>query len=143
MTIDTNRVFISGRLGADPELKRTASGSSYVRLSVAVHRRGRPVEEGQPREDITQWVAVVVWANQAESCAKYLQKGSAILVEGYIDVRSYIKDGDKRSLFQVTADRVQFIGAATNVDHQSSDYHNGEHQSGEHQNSAHQGLESA
>lgn len=73
MTIDTNRVFISGRLGANPELKQTTSGAHYLRMSLAVHRRGKAAEDNN-QENSTQWVSVVAWANQAENCAKYLQK---------------------------------------------------------------------
>lgn len=111
MTIDTNKVFISGRLGSDPELKKTHSGASYLRLSVAVHRRARIADEGQQGIESTQWLPVVVWGTSAENCSKYLQKGSPILVEGFLDVRSFVKDGDKKSLFQITADRVQFLGS--------------------------------
>jgi single-strand DNA-binding protein len=54
---------------------------------------------------------VVVWGRQAESCGEYLDKGSPILVEGRLQTRDWeTKDGQRRNVVEVVADRIQFMG---------------------------------
>lgn len=53
---------------------------------------------------------IVVWRQQAENCARYLQKGSQCAVEGNIQNRTYEKDGEKRYITEIVADRVEFLG---------------------------------
>jgi single-strand DNA-binding protein len=57
------------------------------------------------------FVTVVVWAKQAEAAAQYLAKGSPVHIEGRLRSRSWeTKDGDKRTTFEVVAERLQFLG---------------------------------
>ena len=112
MTFDTNRVFITGRLGQDPQLKKSSNGIPYVRLSVAVHRAGKPTTEEKAQgkyTTATQWQNVMVWGSQAETCARHLVKGSRLLVEGQLDAHDYTVSGSKRHVVQVIASRVQFL----------------------------------
>jgi single-strand DNA-binding protein len=53
-----------------------------------------------------------VWGPKADFCGRYLKKGSSVLVEGKIKVRSYeAKDGSgKKYATDVAADDVQFVG---------------------------------
>jgi len=52
-----------------------------------------------------------VWGKQAESCGEYLDKGSPILVDGRLQTRDWeTKDGQKRNVVEVVAQRVQFMG---------------------------------
>jgi single-strand DNA-binding protein len=54
---------------------------------------------------------VVVWGKQAETCGEYLDKGSPIMVEGRLQTRDWEgKDGQKRNVVEVVAERVQFMG---------------------------------
>ena len=56
------------------------------------------------------FVGVVVWGKSAEACAEYLHKGSPALVEGRLQNRSWeTEDGQKRSILEVVAERVQFL----------------------------------
>jgi len=59
---------------------------------------------------------VVVWGKQAESCGEYLDKGSPILVEGRLQTRDWeAKDGQKRTVTEIVAERVQFMGRGKGV----------------------------
>jgi single-strand DNA-binding protein len=52
-----------------------------------------------------------VWGKQAESAAQYLDKGSPVLVEGRLQTRDWeTKDGQKRNVVEVVAERLQFLG---------------------------------
>ena len=104
-SIDTNTVFLTGCLGADPELKHSASGAPYVRLSMAVHKPSKEKDGG------TQWYRVMVWGQQAELCSRILNKGSRLLVEGHLDSYNYENNGAKKTVVQVVGQRVQFLGS--------------------------------
>jgi single-strand DNA-binding protein len=106
-----NKVFLMGNLTRDPELRYIPSGTAVADFSIAINRFFKN-KEGTKTED-TCFVRVVVWANQAESCAKYLSKGRPVFIEGRLQSRSWEdKDGQKRSAMEVVAERVQFLGSA-------------------------------
>jgi single-strand DNA-binding protein len=104
-----NRVLLIGNLTRAPELRYTPSGMAVSDLRLAVNR-GYTTQGGEKREE-TSFLTVVVWGKQAETCNEYLDKGSPILVEGRLQTRDWeTKDGQKRNVVEVVADRVQFLG---------------------------------
>ena len=103
-----NKVILMGNLTKDPRLASIMSGSTVCEFSIAINRRY--TVNGQEKEEVC-FVDIVVWGRQADSCGKYLHKGSAVLVEGRLKTDSWEdKEGNKRSRLRVAADRVQFIG---------------------------------
>ena len=104
-----NKVFLIGNLTRPPELRYTPSGTAVSDLRLAVNR-AYTTQGGDKREE-TYFLTVVVWGKQAESSAQYLDKGSPILVEGRLQTREWEgKDGQRRNVVEVVADRVQFLG---------------------------------
>lgn len=104
-----NKVFVIGNLGHDPEVRFTQNGKAVARFSVAATEKWN--EDGQPKER-TEWFNVVVWGKSAENCGKYLAKGKPVFVEGSLRTRHYEdKEGTKRYITEVIAQRVQFLGA--------------------------------
>ncbi|HZK24513.1 MAG TPA: single-stranded DNA-binding protein [Oscillospiraceae bacterium] len=100
-----NRIILIGRLTRDPELRYTSTnGVAVASFTLAVDRR---FTQGQQRE--ADFIPIVTWRNQAENCAKYLGKGSLVAVEGRLQIRSYEKDGQRRTAAEVVADSVQFL----------------------------------
>ncbi len=104
-----NKVFLIGNLTRAPELRYTPSGTAVADLRLAVNRN-YTTQGGEKREE-TAFLTVVVWGKQAEACGEYLDKGSPILVEGRLQTRDWeTKDVQKRTMVEVVADRVQFMG---------------------------------
>jgi single-strand DNA-binding protein len=104
-----NKVFLIGNLTRPPELRYTPSGTAVADLRLAVNRN-YTTQGGEKREEVS-FLTVVVWGKQAETCGEYLDKGSPILVEGRLQTRDWeTKDGQKRSVVEVVAERVQFMG---------------------------------
>ena len=103
-----NKVMIIGRLGRDPELRYTQSGSPVASLNVATDesytdRDGNKVER-------TEWHRVSVVQRQAENCANYLAKGSLVYVEGSLQTRKWQdQQGQDRYTTEIKAQRVQFL----------------------------------
>ena len=109
-----NKVILIGNLGADPELKHTNSGMAVCTLSVATTDKKKD-QSGEWTES-TEWHRVNIWKNVAESCAKYLRKGSKIYVEGKLGTRSWEQDGVKRYSTEITAFTVQFLDPKEKTD---------------------------
>lgn len=104
-----NKVILMGNLTRDPKLASIMSGSTVCEFSIAINRKY--TVNGQEKEEVC-FVDIVVWGRQADSCGKYLHKGSAVFVEGRLKTDSWEdKEGNRRSRLRVAADRVQFIGS--------------------------------
>ncbi len=105
-----NRVILAGNLTRDPELRHIPSGQPVVHFTVAVNRNFI-TQTGEKKEEVS-FIPIIVWGKQAESCNKYLSKGRPVLLEGRIQQRSWVATtGEKRSILEVVADRVQFLGS--------------------------------
>ncbi len=100
-----NRVVLIGRLTRNPELRVTPSGTSVTNFTLAVDRR--PDQSGKKEAD---FIDVVLFGKLAEIAAKYCDKGKLVAVEGHIQTRSFeTKDGQKKKVFEVVGDNVQFL----------------------------------
>ncbi len=104
-----NKVLLIGNLTRPPELRYTPGGTAVADLRLAVNRN-YTTQGGEKRDEVC-FLTIVVWGKQAESCGEYLDKGSQIFVEGRLQTRDWEgKDGQKRSVTEVVAERVQFMG---------------------------------
>ncbi len=104
-----NKVLLMGNLTKDPELRYTPQGAAVANLRMAVNRRYR--DKNQELKEEVCFITAVVWNKQAETCNQYLHKGSSLFVEGRLQSRSWEDNtGAKRSVIEVKAERVQFMG---------------------------------
>ena len=102
-----NKIQIIGNLGKEPEMRFTPSGSPVTTFSVACNRKY--TQDGQSKEE-TEWLSVVAWNKQAESCNQYLVKGSMVYVEGRLHTRTWDgQDGQKHYRTEVIASQVIFL----------------------------------
>jgi single-strand DNA-binding protein len=103
-----NKVILIGNLGADPDLKYTKDGTPVASFSLATSERWKD-KEGQMQEQ-TEWHRIVAWRVLAETCNKYLHKGSKVYIEGKLQTRKWQdKDGHDRWTTEVVARDVQFL----------------------------------
>lgn len=112
-----NQAIVVGNLTRDPELMQSDSGVAYCRFDVAVNRRFADSNG----EKITDFFRVITWRGVAESCAKYLKKGSKVLVEAEMQTGSYEKDGITRYTFTLSANRVEFLNRAQTPESQEDE----------------------
>ena len=104
-----NKAIIVGNLGRDPEVRYTQSGQAVASFTVATTETWTGRESD--RQERTDWHNIVVWGKQAETCGQYLSKGRQVYIEGSIRPRSYEdRDGNKRYITEIVAQRVQFLG---------------------------------
>lgn len=104
-----NKVLLIGNLTKDPELRYTPQGTAVVNLRLAVNRKWKD-KAGEQKEEVC-FITAVAWDKQAEVCNQYLRKGAPLFVEGRLQSRSWDDaSGQKRSVIEVRAERVQFLG---------------------------------
>lgn len=109
MASGVNKVILVGNLGADPEMRYTASGAGVCELRLATNESW--TDKNGQRQERTEWHRIVVWGKRAELCSKYLSKGRQVYVEGRLRTRSWDdKEGNKRYTTEIVANDVQFLG---------------------------------
>ena len=103
-----NKVILVGNLVRDPELSKTNNGTAVCNFSIAVNRDYTNAD-GERDADFFN---ITVWRGRAETCGKYLKKGSKAAVTGSIQTRTYdAQDGSKRYVTEIVAEEVEFVGS--------------------------------
>ncbi|HTG74050.1 MAG TPA: single-stranded DNA-binding protein [Terriglobia bacterium] len=105
-----NKVILVGRLGRDPELKYTASGTPFCRFSMATDDSWTDKGSGE-RTERTEWHNIVVWDKLAEICNNYLTKGKMVYIEGSLQTREWDdQEGNKRKTTEIRARDMMMLG---------------------------------
>lgn len=105
-----NKVIILGRLGQDPDVRATASGTQVVNLNVATNEFGPQDDQGN-RPEQTEWHRIVIFGRMAETAASYLHKGSLVYIEGRLQTRKWQdQNGQDRYSTEIVARDMQFVG---------------------------------
>jgi single-strand DNA-binding protein len=104
--MNLNKVFIIGRLTADPQFRTTPGGAQVTTFSVATNRSW--TDKSGSKKESTEFHNVVVWGKQAEVAAKFLSRGSTVMIEGRLQTRSWEgKDGQLRKTTEIISERMQ------------------------------------
>jgi single-strand DNA-binding protein len=112
MAKSVNKVILIGRLGRDPELKYTASGTPFCRFSIATDDVWNDKASGE-RQERTEWHSIVAWDRLAEICNQYLVKGKQVYIEGSLQTREWDdQEGNKRKTTEIRARDVVLLGSA-------------------------------
>lgn len=102
-----NKVMLIGNLTRDPEFMTSASGVNVCKFAIAIN-------SGFGDNSRTDYFNIVTWRSYAESCNKYLKKGSKVCVVGSLQNNDYTdKDGIKRHNVIVNASEVEFLSSKT------------------------------
>ncbi len=113
-----NKVILVGRLAQDPDVRYTQGGKAVASFNLAVNRFGG----GSAQKESADFIPIVAWEKLAEICGNNISKGSKILVEGRLQIRSYeAQDGQKRRVSEVVAQSVEFLGDKRNKSENNSD----------------------
>ena len=103
-----NKATLIGRLGRDPEMRYTQSGTAVANFTLATNEVWKD-KEGNKQER-TEWHRVVAFARLGEICGQYLSKGKLIYVEGRIQTRDWLdKEGVKRYTTEIVANEMKML----------------------------------
>ena len=117
-----NKVFLIGRLGADPEVRYTPEGTMVTSFRLATDEQWKD-KSGQ-KVQRTEWHRIVTFGKLAEICGNYLSKGKLIFVDGRIRTQSWEdKEGNKRYTTEIVAANMQMLDSKgqNKADESSSD----------------------
>lgn len=103
-----NHIALLGHVAQAPEHRMTPSGVAMTTFQIAVSRRAG--KDGAT--EITDYVRVVTWRQEAERIASLLQKGMLVTLEGRLSTRSFEKDGQRRKIVEIEATSVEPVGGA-------------------------------
>ncbi|HET6453887.1 MAG TPA: single-stranded DNA-binding protein [Armatimonadota bacterium] len=104
-----NKVIMMGRFTRTPELRTTPAGTPVIEVTLAVNRKVK-MKDGQPQEDEVCYIDTVIWGKTAQALSN-VDKGFCVLVDGYLRLDKWEKDGEKRSKHKLIAMNVQFISS--------------------------------
>ena len=105
-----NKVIIIGRLGNDPEVRYTPSGSPVAKFSVATSEEWKDKNTGEKKER-TEWHRITAWGKLGEICGEYLSKGRQVYVEGRLQTRRWEdSEGVKHSNVEIVASEMMVLG---------------------------------
>ncbi len=120
---EINYVIVAGNLTKDPIFRQTTNNTPVVNFSIASNRKYKD-SSNQWQEDVC-YVGIVAWNKLAESCRDRLKKGSAVLVDGELQSRSWkSEDGQNRSIVEIKARRIQFLNRINRTNNSEDGNHN-------------------
>ncbi|MDR3626927.1 MAG: single-stranded DNA-binding protein [Ignavibacteriaceae bacterium] len=119
---EINYVIVAGNLTKDPVFRQTTNSTPVVNFSIASNRKYKD-STNQWQEDVC-YVGIVAWNKLAESCRDRLKKGSAVLVDGELQSRSWKSDeGHNRSIVEIKARRIQFLNKRVKMNGEETEDH--------------------
>ena len=103
-----NKVTLIGRLGQDPEIRYTQSGSAVANATIATNDYWTD-KQGEKQER-TEWHSLVFWGKLADRAQSYLKKGSQVYVEGRLQTSNWEdQQGQKHYKTEVVVTTMQFL----------------------------------
>ena len=105
---ELNNVMVAGNLTKDPIFRETSNNTPVANFHIAANRRYK--DSGNQWQEDVCYVGVVAWNKLADSCKNRLRKGSAVLVDGELQSRTFkTEDGKNRTIVEIKAKRIQFL----------------------------------
>ena len=98
-----NKIFLAGNLVRKPQLHKNKNGKVFSFLKIATNRFS--YNEGN-WDKKTDWHSVLVWGRKAELCERFLDKGTPLAIEGFLE------NGQNDKTLVIAMD-VHFLGVRT------------------------------
>ena len=98
-----NRITLVGILNADPEMK-TIGKKKKSTFILIVERY-----VGVKKTPVGDYFNIVAWGKLAEVCGSYLIKGKKVLIDGQIQVRTHMNNGERIWITEIIAENIKFL----------------------------------
>ena len=109
MSANLAKIMLIGRVGKEPELKMTPSGTAILSFSLATDRT-RKDKDGSKQKS-TSWWNIAMFGKKAEIGGKWIAKGKTVYIEGDVEIQEFTgKDGTKQRSVKVSATDFQLLG---------------------------------
>ena len=110
-----NKIILSGGITRDAELSFIGStGTPKMSFSLAVERGYQ--KKGEEKK--VDFINCEMIGKHTENLYQYITKGKQIVVEGELNIDSYMKDDERKTYTKVKVDKLEFQkgGVAANAD---------------------------
>ena len=109
--MSVNSIYLMGRLGKDPEVRTTQSGSKVASFTVCTGGKYK-TKDGREVDD-TAWHSVIAWKHHADTVERFLKKGSQVFLVGHLTYRDWTDSNDvKRTVAEIIVDKVELCGGS-------------------------------
>ena len=116
-----NKVTLIGRLGQDPEIRYTQSGSAVANATIATNDYWTDKQGG--KQERTEWHSLVLWGKLADLAQSYLKKGSQVYIEGRLQTRDWEdQQGQKHYKTEVVVTTMQFLDSKMSDSSSNTEY---------------------
>lgn len=115
-----NLVVLKGRLGADPELRYTQSGTAVCNFRICTSYTFK--DKNGVKQENAEWHSCSLWQSRGEAFAKYNKKGAEVLVRGRLHYSTYEdKENIKRYKTEIVVEDWEFCGSKKDSDSSGDD----------------------
>ena len=97
--MNLNQINLTGNLTKDWKLEHSQNGEAYAKSTLAVNYQ----------KDKTLFANLVAFGKMAENLVKHTKKVKKLLVQGYLEIQNYEKDGIQKSWTNVIIQNVEFL----------------------------------
>ena len=111
-----NKVMLIGRVGDDPDIRATSSGTRFAKVSLATTEQWKDRSSGEQKEK-TEWHRLTVWGSSTERSSlldvfeRYVKKGDLLYVEGSLEYSETETDGQKKYWTDIRVRQMQMLGS--------------------------------
>lgn len=113
-----NKAIIIGRVGKDATVN-AVNGKNVINVPVAVSETWK--DKSGEKQEKTTWFNVALWRENT-AVATYLKKGTQVMVEGSIDVRTYQKaDGNSGFSLELKAQNLELLGGGKETENKTGE----------------------
>lgn len=122
-----NKVMLIGNVGQDPTVRylegNTANGANAKVATFTLATSERYRDRAGNTQENTEWHNIVAWRGLADTCEKFVKKGTQLYVEGHLRTRNWTdQQGQKRYVTEIVADNIQLLGRRQERDGESVGY---------------------
>jgi single-strand DNA-binding protein len=123
MAKGTNKAFLLGHVGKDPEIRSTAGGMIVASFSLATADRQKDSQGNW--QDKPEWHNVVAFQRTAEIVRDYVKKGTQLFIEGKIQTRSWDdkESGQKKYRTEILVNELTLLGGGSGGENGGSGHH--------------------
>jgi single-strand DNA-binding protein len=99
-------ITVVGNLVDDPEMRFTPAGAAVAKFRVASTPRVFDKQTNEWKDGEGLFLTCSVWRQAAENAAESLTRGMRVIVQGQLKQRSYEKDGQKHTVYELDVHEV-------------------------------------
>lgn len=103
-----NKVFLSGNLTREPEVRYMPSGNAVLSFGIAVNER-RKNSKTDEWEDNPNFFDCNMFGKRAEKISEFISKGDKVSLEGKVRWSQWEKDGQKRQKVDIVVDNIELM----------------------------------